>query len=211
MQYSISILQRRFTHVSCVQYVMNLAYKSVAEVVLRSLPNTQAASRTQNANVSNKALIFDTQTGSVPATCSLYAFLFLNILQNLPDLKCTSQLQGSCPIYAEYIGIPPCSQPRQQVGWLHGWLTFNVNARLIFRAKALGLSHDNGRFGHTTSVITLSAKRDVMIVKLLVCAVYWTVKQAVLPTGSPVTKAYTITHIRETEAHTLTSLLDIHT
>lgn len=53
--------------------------------------------------------------------------------------------------------------------------------------KAPGLSHDNGRFDHATSVITLSAKRDVMIVKLLACVVYSTVKQAVLLTSHPVT------------------------
>lgn len=40
----------------------------------------------------------------------------------------------------------------------------------MFRATALGLSNDNSRVGHTTSVIMLSAKRDVMIVKLLLSA-----------------------------------------
>lgn len=59
MQCSSAIPTRRFTEVSSKQYGMNLAYKSAAEVVLRSLPvaKTEAASRTQNANVSNKALI----------------------------------------------------------------------------------------------------------------------------------------------------------
>lgn len=68
--------------------------------------------------------------------------------------------------------------------------------------KAPGLSHDNGRFDHTTSVITLSAKRDAMIVKLLACVIYSTVKQAVLLTSHPVTKTYTATRDRQTETHT---------
>lgn len=68
--------------------------------------------------------------------------------------------------------------------------------------KAPGLSHDNGRFDHTTSVMTLSAKRDAMMVKLLACVVYSTVKQAVLLTSHPVTKAYTTTHTTDKQKHT---------
>lgn len=100
---------------SYILSVMNLAYKGAAEVVLRILPavNTQAASRTQNANVFNK----DTHEHAVSAPCSLYAFSFLNIIQYLPDLKFISQLHGRCPIYAEYIGKQYCSQSRQQAHW----------------------------------------------------------------------------------------------
>lgn len=199
---------------------MNLAYKSAAEVVLRSLPaaNTQAASRTRNANVFNKGLVqrhnhLHTQKCSVSAPCSLYAFLLLNIIQYLPDLKCISQLHGSCSIYAEYIGIRYCSQPRQKAGWLHGWLTFNVNGRLMFRATALGLSNDNSRVGHTTSVITLSAKRDVMIVKLLLSAPFTqrSNKQVYCQATQSQRRTHNDTRQRETETHTLTLLADVRT
>lgn len=63
----------KFTEVSCIQYVMNLAYKSAAEVVLRSLPavNTQAAPTTQNANVFNKGETL-TRTHKC-AACQLHA------------------------------------------------------------------------------------------------------------------------------------------
>lgn len=206
-------------HRSCILCVMNLAYKSVAEVVLRSMPavNTQAASRTQNANVFNKGLLqrythLHTLTCSVSAPFSLYSFFFLNIIQHLPDLKCISQLHGSCPIYAEYIGIRYCSQPRQQAGWLHGWLTFNVNSRFMFRATALGLSNDNSRVGHTTSVITLSAKRDVMIVKLLPSAPFTEQSNKLFYCQATRSQRHTQWHTweRQRHTHTLTSLNGVH-
>lgn len=83
MQYNSSMWKRKFTEVSCIFHLMNLAYKSAAEVVLRILPavNTQAASRTQNANVFNK----DRHKHTVSASCRQCAFLFYliwNVLAN---------------------------------------------------------------------------------------------------------------------------------
>lgn len=76
MQYSSSIPQSKFTEVNCVQHVMNLAYKSAAEVVLRSLPavNTQPASRAQNANVFNKGLTHKHAVCQLHAVCMLSFF-----------------------------------------------------------------------------------------------------------------------------------------
>lgn len=48
----------------------------------------------------------------------------------------------------------------------------------------------------------LSAKRDVMIVKLLLCTVYGTVIQAVLLSNYLVTQSCTYLHVREKETHT---------
>lgn len=61
-----------------------------------------------------------TQTCSISTPWSLYALLFLNIIQYLHDLKCISHQHDSCPIYAEYTGMWYCSQPRQQTGWCRG-------------------------------------------------------------------------------------------
>ena len=128
---------------------------------------------TKNANVLNKGLTHRQHTNmqcvsSMQSVC----FLLLSIIQYLPDLDCICQLHGSSPIYAEYIGIQHCSQTRQQAGWLHGWLTFNVNSRLMLRATVLRLSNDNSRVGYKTSVIMLSAKRNVIIAKLLLSAAF---------------------------------------
>ncbi len=72
--------RRENSEVSCVQYVMNLAYKSAAEVVLRSLPatNTQAASRTQNANIFYKGLIQIRELTYKHAVCQLHAVCMLS-------------------------------------------------------------------------------------------------------------------------------------
>lgn len=71
---------------------------------------------------------------------------------------------------AEHAGMLQYSLPRRREGWLYGRLAFNVNNRLIFRVKSGGLNHDNGRSARTTSVITLSATHDVMMVKLVASA-----------------------------------------
>lgn len=74
MQYNNSMCRRKFTEVSCIFYVMNLAYKSAAEVVLRIVPavNTKTVSRNQNANVFNE----DTCKPAVSASRSLVCFPF---------------------------------------------------------------------------------------------------------------------------------------
>lgn len=93
----------------------------------------------RDANVSHKVPA-PTQTRSLPAAC--FSLFFVNTIQNLPDLR-----RGAL-IYAEHIRKPRSNQPGKQVGWLHGWLTFNGNGRRMFgEQKAPGLSCDNGRFG----------------------------------------------------------------
>lgn len=106
MQRGGSMPQRKFKEVNRMQHVMNLAYKSAAEVVLSQLPtvNTQPASRTLDANVFNKG----PARRHKHAVCQLHAVCMLSLFITSSTIYLILKLANetaAVPIRAGYIGI----------------------------------------------------------------------------------------------------------